>query len=54
MMASTLQDQEAGMMLMSRILTDIKSLVRYRAGETDDIIVLHSTLIAVLQDQAAD
>ncbi len=43
-MASALQDHEAGTMLMSRIPIDIKSLVRVRASETDDITVLHSTL----------
>ncbi len=40
MMATIQQDQEAGMRLMSRIPTDIKSLVHVRVGPNDDIVPL--------------
>ncbi len=44
------QDQEAGARLMMRIPLDIKTLVRIRAGNTEDIVKLRTALIDVLRE----
>ncbi len=47
-LSSWQQDRESGTRLMTLLPVDIESLVRKRAGITDDIVKLHTTLINVL------
>ncbi len=48
--SSLQQDQEAGTRLMTRIPTDIKSLVRIHAGPSEDIVTLRAALIDILRE----